>query len=536
MNWKSEMDELRRREEFAERLGGAERVKRQHDGGRYTIRERIDRLVDGGSFHEIGKIAGKAAYDAKNDLKELTPSNFVFGRARLDGRPVVVGGDDFTVRGGSADATIKGKHNQCEQMANELRLPLIRLVEGSGGGGSVKTIETTGRANVPGVSGWEWVVNSIGTVPRVALGLGSVAGLGAAHLAAAHLSVMVKDKSALFVAGPPVVERLGQKLTKNELGGWRIQLKAGAVDLAVDTEEQAFEVTRRFLSYLPSSIYELPPRGPRTDDPKRREEWLGDAIPRDIRKPYKMRAIIEAVVDRDSFFEIQPLYGRAIITGLARLDGWPVAVLASDPYFYGGAWTADTCQKVERFVDFAQTFHLPVFYLVDCPGFLIGLEAEQTGTIKLRHLADDRPLVRHDRAQRLRCGGRGASAGGALLDALRLAVGPLGLAAARGRHRGGVPGGHRGGRRSPRQAGGDRRAAAEAPLAVPLRGDVLDRGDHRPPRHPAAALRVRGARCAAAGDRAVYASHAALSDSYPHPPLTLPSPLRGEGDEDERLS
>ena len=241
MNWKSEMDELKRREEFAEGLGGAERVKRQHDGGRYTIRERIDRLVDGGSFHEIGKIAGKASYDAKNDLKELMPSNFVFGRARLDGRPVVVGGDDFTVRGGSADATIKGKHNQCEQMANELRLPLIRLVEGSGGGGSVKTIETTGRANVPGVSGWEWVVNSIGTVPRVALGLGSVAGLGAAHLAAAHLSVMVKDKSALFVAGPPVVERLGQKLTKNQLGGWQIQLKAGAGDLAVDTEEQAFE-------------------------------------------------------------------------------------------------------------------------------------------------------------------------------------------------------------------------------------------------------------------------------------------------------
>jgi len=346
MNWKSEMDELRRREEFAERLGGAERVKRQHDGGRYTIRERIDRLVDAGSFHEIGKIAGKASYDGKNDLEELTPSNFVFGRARLDGRPVVVGGDDFTVRGGSADATIKGKHNQCEQMANELRLPLIRLVEGSGGGGSVKTIETTGRANVPGVSGWEWVVNSIGTVPRVALGLGSVAGLGAAHLAAAHLSVMVKEKSALFVAGPPVVERLGQKLTKNQLGGWQIQLKAGAVDLAVDTEEEAFAAARRFLSYLPSSIHDLPPRGPRTDDPERREEWLSDAIPRDIRKPYKMRAIVEAVVDRDSFFEIQPLYGRAIITGLARLDGWPVAVLASDPYFYGGAWTADTCQKV----------------------------------------------------------------------------------------------------------------------------------------------------------------------------------------------
>jgi acetyl-CoA carboxylase carboxyltransferase component len=376
------MEELRRREEFAEQLGGPERVERQHAGGRYTVRERIAKLADPGSFHELGKIAGSASYDARNDLEKLVPSNFVFGRARLDGRPVVIGGDDFTVRGGSADATIKGKHFQCEQMAKELRLPLVRIVEGSGGGGSVKTIETTGRANVPGVSGWELVVDNMGTVPRVALGLGSVAGLGAAHLAAAHYSVMVKDTSALFVAGPPVVERLGQKLTKQELGGWQIQLRAGAVDTAVDTEEEAFACAKRFLSYLPSSVYDLPPRGPVTDDPERREEWLSDAIPRDPRKVYKMRAIVEAVVDQGSFLEIGELYGRSVITGLARIDGWPVAMMASDPYHYGGAWTADTCQKVERWVDTAQTFHLPVVYLVDCPGFLIGLEAERTGTIK----------------------------------------------------------------------------------------------------------------------------------------------------------
>ncbi len=382
MDWQKEMDELRRREAFAEELGGPERVKRQHDGGRLTIRERVARLSDPGTFHEMGKIAGRATYDANNDLVDLTPSNFVFGRAKVDGRPVVIGGDDFTVRGGSADATIKGKHNMCERMAHDLRLPLIRLVEGSGGGGSVKTIETSGRANVPAVDGWDQVVTNMGTIPRVALGLGSVAGLGAAHLAAAHYSVMIKDKSAMFVAGPPVVARLGQTLTKNELGGWEIQLKAGGVDDAVDTEEDAFACARRFLSYLPSSVDDVPPRGPQTDDPQRREAWLADAIPRNPRKPYKMRAIVEAVVDRGSFFEMSALYGRAVVTGLARLDGWPVALMASDPFFYGGAWAADTCQKVERFVDTAQTFHLPIVYLVDCPGFLIGLEAEKTGTIK----------------------------------------------------------------------------------------------------------------------------------------------------------
>jgi acetyl-CoA carboxylase carboxyltransferase component len=179
-----------------------------------------------------------------------------------------------------------------------------------------------------------------------------------------------------------VVERIGQKLEKRELGGWQIQLRAGAVDEAVDTEEEAFACARRFLSYLPSSVHEVPPRLPPADDPERREDWLADAVPRDPRKVYRMRPIVEALVDRGSFFEMSSLYGRSVITGLARLDGWPIALMASDPFHYGGAWTADTCQKVERFVDLAQTFHLPVVYLVDCPGFLIGLEAEQTGTIK----------------------------------------------------------------------------------------------------------------------------------------------------------
>jgi len=382
MSWQAELDELKRREVYAEKLGGEMRVQRQKDGGRYTIRERIDFLADKGSFHELGKVAGMAQYDGKNDLEDFMASNFVFGRAKIDDRPVVIGGDDFTVRGGSADATIKEKHQMCEKMANALRLPLVRLVEGSGGGGSVKTIETSGRANVPGVAGWETVIENLGTIPRVALGLGSVAGLGAAHLAASHYSVMIKDKSAVFVAGPPVVERIGQKLTKNELGGYKIQLNAGAVDHAVNTEEEAFECARKFLSYLPTSVHELPPRGPQTDDPNRRVDWLIDAIPRDIRKVYKMRPIVEACVDEGSFFEMGRQYGRSVIAGFARLDGWPVAVMASDPYSYGGCWTPDTCKKVTKFVDLAETFHLPIVYLVDCPGFQVGKEAEELGTIK----------------------------------------------------------------------------------------------------------------------------------------------------------
>jgi len=387
MTWQAELDELRLREDMARRMGGADKVKRQHDGGRLTIRERIDGLVDGGTFREVGTIAGSAEYNADGSLKLLTPSNCVFGRADIDGRPVVVVGDDFTVRGGSADATIKMKPLLAEQMAENLRLPLIRIIEGSGGGGSVKTIETTGRANLPGgltlsTQAFEVTTTNMGVVPIVGLGLGSVAGLGSARLVASHYCLMTKETSAMFVAGPPVVKRLGQDLTKQELGGWEIQTRCGAVDDAVDTEEEAFARARRFLSYLPNNVYEVAPRGPRTDDPDRREEMLFNVIPRDTRKVYRMRPIIEALVDKGSFFEMGRNFGRSIITGLARIDGLPVAVMASDPFHYAGAWTADTCLKVIRFVDMAETFHIPVVYLVDCPGFLIGIEAERSAVIR----------------------------------------------------------------------------------------------------------------------------------------------------------
>jgi acetyl-CoA carboxylase carboxyltransferase component len=386
MSWEDELEELRRREAFARQMGGADKVKRQHDGGRLTVRERIDQLVDAGSFHEVGALAGRASYDAAGRLTGVVPANCVFGRALVDGRPVVVCGDDFTVRGGSADATIKEKTVMAEQMAHEFRLPIVRIIEGSGGGGSVKTIETTGRANLPGrvggTQGYWYATVNLGQVPVVALGLGSVAGLGAARMAASHYSVMTKSTSALFVAGPPVVERIGQKLSKQALGGWEVQTRSGAVDDAVDTEAQAFECARRFLSYLPSSVYAAPPALACDDDSARRDEWLLDAVPKDRRRVYRMRPIVEALVDRGSFFEMGRMFGRSIITGLARIDGRAVAVMAGDPYHYAGAWTADACAKIVRFVDLAQTFHLPMVHLVDCPGFLIGLEAERTATIR----------------------------------------------------------------------------------------------------------------------------------------------------------
>jgi acetyl-CoA carboxylase carboxyltransferase component len=385
MIWKPELDELARREAFAREMGGVEKVKRQRDQGRLTVRERIGKLVDADTFHEIGAVSGIGEYNEQGELEHVTPANCVFGRARLDGRTVVVVGDDFTVRGGSADASISAKPLMAEEMAHDFRLPIIRIIEGSGGGGSVKTIETKGAANLPGGIGgtraYRYTTENLAHVPVVGLGLGSVAGLGAARLAASHYSIMTRS-SAMFVAGPPVVKRLGQDLSKQDLGGADIQTRAGGVDDAVDTEEEAFAKARRFLSYLPSSVFELPPTLPCSDDPGRSDEGLIRAVPRSRRQVYKMRPIIEAVVDKGSFFEINSNYGRPMIVGLARLEGRAVLVLASDPFHYGGSWTADACQKVTRWVDFAETFHLPIVYLMDCPGFMIGLEAEKSATIR----------------------------------------------------------------------------------------------------------------------------------------------------------
>ena len=382
MNWEKEIEELRRREALAKKMGGAEKVKRQHDGGKLTVRERIERLFDPGTFHEIGALSGVARYGADGELEEVTPANLVIGRGRIAGRPVAVTGDDFTVRGGANDGGIKHKLLSVERMARDLRLPLVRLVDGTGGGGSVKNLELQGHSPMPKAFLWDWWTDNLSEIPVVSLALGSVAGLGAARVAASHYSVMVQGSSQMFVAGPPVVEWTHGKFEKNELGGSHIHTRNGAVDDEAASEDDAFVRARRFLSYLPNSVHDLAARGACDDDPSRSDPWLAEAVPRDPRKVYAMRRIIGAVVDQGTFFEIGRLWGRPIITGLARLSGWPVALMAGDPMHYGGAWTARASEKIMRFVDLAQAFHLPMVHLVDCPGFLIGPEAEKEGTIR----------------------------------------------------------------------------------------------------------------------------------------------------------
>jgi acetyl-CoA carboxylase carboxyltransferase component len=382
MTWQPELDELRRRQELAERMGGPDKIRRQHDAGRLTVRERIAGLLDEGTFREIGALAGKAEYDGAGELKTFMAANFVAGTGRIGGRKVVVGGDDFTIRGGASDASIAAKQIYAEQLANELRLPIIRLVEGTGGGGSVKSLEQMGHTYVPVNPGWDYVVDNLSVVPVIAAGLGPVAGLGAARLCAAHLSVLVAGTAQLFVAGPPVVKSgVGEDVDKQALGGSHVHARNGAVDLIASSETEAFELVRTFLSYLPPSAYALPPVIQCADPVDRMDEALLSAVPRDRRKPYRIREILHAVLDAGSLMEIQR-YGGSIVTALARLDGHPVGVVACDPYIAGGCMTAEGAEAVVRLADLCTTFHVPVVTFTDQPGLLIGTRAEQRATIR----------------------------------------------------------------------------------------------------------------------------------------------------------
>ncbi|MFZ9394958.1 MAG: acyl-CoA carboxylase subunit beta [Erythrobacter sp.] len=391
MSWQDELDELRKREALAEAMGGPDKVARQHGRGKMDARARLAALVDEGSFREIGKIAGSARYDAHGDLQGVTPAPFLFGKALVNGRPVVATADDFTIRGGAADAGIARKMVQAEKMAHELKLPMIRMIDGTGGGGSVKTLEQIGATYIPAVPGWSDVVKNLETVPVVALALGPTAGLGAARTVASHYSIMVKGLSQIFAAGPAVVEGLGEAYrdgsasheeAKENLGGSDIHTRNGVVDDEVASEAEAFARARHFLSFMPEHVGQLARRSNCLDPVHRREEELLSLVPRDPKAVYSMRRCLDMVFDTGTVFEIGKMWGRAAITALARRDGWPVMVVASDPSFLGGSWEAKTSEKVERFIRLADQFRLPVVHLVDNPGFMIGREAEMAGTIR----------------------------------------------------------------------------------------------------------------------------------------------------------
>ncbi|MCA6100499.1 acyl-CoA carboxylase subunit beta [Bradyrhizobium australafricanum] len=381
--WQERAVEIDERRRLAKLQGGEEAVRRQHDRGKLTIRERVLGVVDPGSFSEVGPIAGAGEVDENGKLV-FTPANFVLGIGRINSRHCVVGGEDFTMGAGSPNPAGLRKSIYTEELALHYRLPLVRLHEGSGasitgsGGKNARTLPEP----VYATNRFESIARCLGTVPVVSAAVGAVAGLPAGRLAGSHYALMTRS-SQIMSGGPALVERaLGIKLTKEELGGPDVHARSGLVDDIVEDEQAAFDTIRRFLSYLPQNVWELAPKLPPQEPSARASEGLESIVPANRRRTYDVRRIIEGIFDHLSFFEMGRRFGPGQVTGFARLAGQSVGVFANDARQNAGSLTAAGAQKLRRFVDLCQLFHLPIVTLVDEPGFMIGPEAEAAATIR----------------------------------------------------------------------------------------------------------------------------------------------------------
>ena len=384
MSWKKEISQIKLREKLAKQQGGADAVNIQHSKGRLTLRERIDFLLDNDTFEEIGKVAGGAEYDADGELSSLTPANFILGFGKIDNREIIIGGEDFTVKGGSPNAAGLRKSVYTEDLAVKHKFPLVRLHEGGGGSVAGPSKEKKGYGGDPvfSRSRFKSVADTLKEVPVVSAALGPVAGLPASRFVASHFRIMTKDTAQILVAGPAVVSRaFGKDFTKEELGGSDVHKKNGVTDNIAKNEEDAFYQIKKFLSFFPSNIYELSKRKESKDDIDRKERKLEEIIPKDRKKTYEMRELIEMFVDDRDFFEISNFFGRGIITGFARLNGYSVGIFANDSNFYAGSMTADNAKKTTRFIKLCDQFNIPILTVVDEPGFLIGKKAEEEATI-----------------------------------------------------------------------------------------------------------------------------------------------------------
>ncbi|KAJ5350421.1 hypothetical protein N7541_008148 [Penicillium brevicompactum] len=362
---------------------------RQKQAGKLWVRERIDQLLDAGSFQEIGSVSGTVTWQKTAPRREkpvsFIPSNNVQGAGLLRGRKVLLTADDFSIRSGHADGSSHGKTVYVEKLAIALRVPVIKLVDGSSGGGSVTTIKKEGWSYLPHVASFPYVVQQLNMgIPNLGAVVGPAIGLGAARAVSCHFSVMAADIGALFNAGPKVVEgaTFEEDLGFQDLGGPMVHCTNGTIDNLAANEAECYEQLRVVLSYLPNSGSEAPPVIPCKDPEDREDVALRSVIPRRQARMYNALSIITSVVDRESWFEIGGLWGRTAIGGLARLGGRPVGVISLNCEVNGGALDAAGSQKLTRLLKLCDVMNLPILQFLDVPGYAIGTVAERTATMR----------------------------------------------------------------------------------------------------------------------------------------------------------
>jgi len=373
MKFEQQINDHAQRAARAKRMGGPEKIARRNESGVLNVRERIDRLVDAGSFRETGLFG--VSYIP--EMRESTPCDGkVTGFAKIDGRRVGVVGYDFTVKGSSSSYTNNRKMAHVKDTGGKRGFPVVFLGESTG-------------VRMPDIMGEGMGMNFEGPrflrtreAPWVAAVLGNAFGSAAWHACCSDFCVMRKG-SVMAVASPRVVSMsVGREVTPEELGGWRVLAEhSGFADVVVDSDEQAIETIKQFLSYLPTNNREAPPLAAVPGGSDDAVKNILDLIPESAAKVYDVRKVIKAFVDRDSFFELKERYGRSITTGLARLDGRAIGIVANNPLYKGGAMDADACSKATDFIVLCDSYNVPLLFLQDQPGFLIGPDAEKRGVI-----------------------------------------------------------------------------------------------------------------------------------------------------------
>jgi len=378
---RKKMEELERRRSQARKMGGEARLSRQKERGKLDARARLDLLLDPKTFREIGLLATHLG-----KLDSPTPADGVIcGTGFIETRPVCVASYDFTVMGGSIGPVGERKVARLRELALRQRIPMIWLVDSAGARLSADPEEAawiTSFADT-GYLFREQVVMS-GVVPLVAAMVGPGAA-GTAYIPGlADFVPMVRGTSSLAIGGPYLVKSIvGEDVTEEALGGSKVHTEvSGVADLETANDADCLAAVRDYLSYFPSRAGEKPPRRTSSDPGDRREEALLDIVPENPRQAYDVHKVIAAIVDGGRLFEIKPRWARNIVTGLARIDGWPVGIVANNPMQAGGVLDVNAADKAARFVNLCDAFEIPLVFLQDVPGFMVGSKVEQQGIIR----------------------------------------------------------------------------------------------------------------------------------------------------------
>ncbi|MFC1977686.1 acyl-CoA carboxylase subunit beta [Chloroflexota bacterium] len=380
------IDELRKLKENAALGGGQEKIDKQHERGKLTARERIDRLLDPGSFTELNMLIGHAVGASTDGI--------VVGHGTIDSRQVCVFAQDATVLGGSIGALHGYKMYTTVELALQMRVPVIGMLDGPGRRGL--RLDSSSRVDEPG--GVDLVkyreekdgssiffpnTQASGIVPQISVIMGSCAGISVYSPALTDFIFMIDGISHMFITGPRIVKSvMGQDVTMEQLGGAKVHAQvSGVASFRMKTEDDCFMQIKKLMSFLPLNNDEIPPWKDTGDDPDRYVDSLSDIVPTDPRKSYDMHKIIKGIADNADFLEVKPEFAQEIITGFIRLNGCPVGVVANQPLVRAGSLTVNSSNKQARFIRFCDCFNIPIVMLVDTPAYMPGLEQEQGGII-----------------------------------------------------------------------------------------------------------------------------------------------------------